>query len=309
MSLEENAKYGFIKLFRSIRKHWLWQDATKLKWWIDILIEINHEEKKVVIGNQIITCKKGQSVKSLGTWAKEWKVSPATVKRFLELLQKDSMIVIENVQKTTRLTVCNYESYTEWRNDDETMMKRFRNDDETIVKTNNNGNKEKNDKKGDTVAGATAHDQLQKYGFVIKTDLLKVCEFIRENKPTILEPYVDLWNLFCDSRLGGKRKVQELSIDRKRKIKTRVREEKFDLEHILKIAKDSTFLINDWQGFDFDWIIENSKNYDKIVRGRYGNNQTKDEIKQHHDDSEYLKKRQENEKRIRERIDGTSATA
>lgn len=34
------------------------------------------------------------------------------------------MIVTENVSRTTRITVCNYNDYQIWRNDDETMVKR-----------------------------------------------------------------------------------------------------------------------------------------------------------------------------------------
>src|SRR5437762_1325568 len=45
--ISENFSSGYVKLFRSIRKHWLWQDAEKLKWWIDILLECNHEYRKV----------------------------------------------------------------------------------------------------------------------------------------------------------------------------------------------------------------------------------------------------------------------
>jgi DNA-binding transcriptional regulator YhcF (GntR family) len=102
---------GFIFLHRSIRQHWIWKDAKKLKWWLDILMECNHADQKVSIGFELIECKRGQSLNSQLTWAKQWRVDVSTVRRFLKLLENDAMICSENVQKTTRITVCNYDSY------------------------------------------------------------------------------------------------------------------------------------------------------------------------------------------------------
>jgi hypothetical protein len=141
--IQENYSTGYINLFRSIRKHWVWQDAEKFKWWVDILLEANHKDQKVLLGGKLIECKRGQSVNSLLTWAKRWRTNPSAVRRFLKLLESDSMIVTENVSKTTRLTVCNYGSYNDKRNDNETIVKRKRNDDETNMKTNNNDNNDK----------------------------------------------------------------------------------------------------------------------------------------------------------------------
>lgn len=113
---EENHALGYIKLFRSIRKHWIWEDERKLKWWLDILLECNHADKKVNIGFGLIDCKRGQAVKSLLNWAKQWRVDKSSVKRFFDLLRQDGMIETENLKKTTRITVCNYGSYNDSRN-------------------------------------------------------------------------------------------------------------------------------------------------------------------------------------------------
>lgn len=102
---------GWIKLHRSIQEHWIWQDPVKLKWWIDILISVNHKDAKINIGNEIYECKRGQSIKSLNTWAIDWKTSKDTVKNFFNLLEKDKMITRENLLISTRLTVCNYVTY------------------------------------------------------------------------------------------------------------------------------------------------------------------------------------------------------
>lgn len=102
---------GWIKVSRDIKTHWLWRDDRKFKWWIDILLSVNYEDKNVMIGRKLIKCGRGQSVQSLDTWAKEWRVSKQTVKAFFSALERDTVIVTENILVTTRITVCNYDSY------------------------------------------------------------------------------------------------------------------------------------------------------------------------------------------------------
>ena len=142
----ENKDTGYICMFRSIKKHWIWDDPIKLKWWLDILLSVNYskEIQKVNIGYNLVECGRGQTIKSLQTWSNEWKVSKHTVRNFLELLKKDTLITTENLKKTTRLTVCNYDFYQTNLHDGETTRKRKGNDKETQEDTNN---KEKKDNK------------------------------------------------------------------------------------------------------------------------------------------------------------------
>lgn len=108
---------GWICLYRGIQDHWIWQDPVKLKWWIDILISVNHDDKKINIGLDIFECNRGQSILSLSNWAKRWSVSKHTVSNFFVLLKKDSMIETENLKKTIRITVCNYDDYQDKKNE------------------------------------------------------------------------------------------------------------------------------------------------------------------------------------------------
>lgn len=124
---------GWIKLSRDINKHWIWQSDRRLKWWIDILITVNHADSKVLIKGSLIECKRGQSVMSLETWARRWNVTKKTVKDFFELLQKDSMLLYESVKISTRITVCNYDSYQGDVNATETESKRKVNGKETVT--------------------------------------------------------------------------------------------------------------------------------------------------------------------------------
>jgi hypothetical protein len=114
---------GWISIMRRIRNHWIWKDPVKFQWWIDILLEVNNAPAKVNMGNEIIECGRGQSLNSLGTWAKRWNVDISKVWRFFKLLKSDEMVKTENVKKTTRLTVCNYEYYQGVRKASEKQVK------------------------------------------------------------------------------------------------------------------------------------------------------------------------------------------
>lgn len=102
---------GWIKIHRDIAKHWIFQDAEKFKWWIDLLIMASHEDNKLLVGDTLIDIKRGQLVASLSFLGSRWGVSKRTVLKFLELLEFDQMCNRCTHRKVTILTICNYESY------------------------------------------------------------------------------------------------------------------------------------------------------------------------------------------------------
>jgi len=123
---------GWIKLHRSLKDHWLWKSDQKLKWWLDILLSVNHADSRVLIKGTLYDCKRGQTIRSLDSWAKDWGVSKKTVRQFLLLVQSESMIETESIQISTRITVCNYDRYNDPVNATETQSKRKVNATETL---------------------------------------------------------------------------------------------------------------------------------------------------------------------------------
>lgn len=114
---------GWIKLHRAIRKNWIWEDAQKLKWWLDILLQANHQEKKVLLGNELVLIERGSFHTSELKLAKKWGVSKTTVRKFLELLESDRMITTIKSKKGTTLKVSNYEEYQGFSEEEKTDKK------------------------------------------------------------------------------------------------------------------------------------------------------------------------------------------
>jgi hypothetical protein len=138
---------GWIKIHRKLRDSVLWNPPlSQAEAWIDLLMECNHTRKQVRVGNRIVVCDRGESVKSLKTWANRWGWSRSKVRRFVNGLQTDTAVVLIPTQGTTHIRVCNYGLYQGERisNGSQTGRKRVAN--ETQTDTNNNVKNVKNDK-------------------------------------------------------------------------------------------------------------------------------------------------------------------
>ncbi|RYZ81801.1 MAG: hypothetical protein EOP04_23315 [Proteobacteria bacterium] len=179
---QTNHDFGYICLFRSIERHWIYQDEKKLKWWIDILLQVNYTDRKVLIAGVLFDCKRGESLNSLQTWAKRWRTDVSTVRRFLLLLQKDGMIHYKSETKTIRITVCNYDSYNGQRNDDATKVKRRRNAGETLAAPNNN---DKNDNNDESEAAASQTALAIVFSEEQKTSFVKFQAWLATNCPSV----------------------------------------------------------------------------------------------------------------------------
>ena len=139
---------GYISLHRQIKENWMWtekREFSKLEAWLDILLSVNHSDAEVVIKFKVYKVKRGESIKSLDSWAKSWNWNKSKVRRFLKLLEEQGNITLKNETQTTRITVCKYDSYQTNRNVIETQVKRNRNASETQVTPNNNDNKNNNE--------------------------------------------------------------------------------------------------------------------------------------------------------------------
>ena len=191
---------GWISLYRQIQEHWLFplnekREFTKFEAWIDLLLMVNHETKKIMFNNTLIEVEKGQKITSIKYLSERWKWSRKKASSFLKLLEKEHQIIQKRTSKMTLVNIVNYESY---QHDDvekrgkgtsETEKKNIKRTSEEHQKnTNNNGNNGNNDNKKES----TLRSKLK-----FETHHMKLAELffkkIQENNPNAKQPNLESW--------------------------------------------------------------------------------------------------------------------
>ena len=83
---------GYVAIHRDLQKHWIWQDSNYLKWWLTILMNVNHAPTRFPVNNELITCNPGESFRSIEGWTMLFGCSKKTTIKFFSLLESDNMI-------------------------------------------------------------------------------------------------------------------------------------------------------------------------------------------------------------------------
>ena len=107
------AKQGWICLHREIWQCWLWDEKpfSKAQAWIDLLLLANHSDNKFLLGNEIVTVEAGSFITSEVKLSERWGWSRTKTRAFLDLLQKDNMIVKKSDNKKTAINIVNYSKF------------------------------------------------------------------------------------------------------------------------------------------------------------------------------------------------------
>lgn len=99
---------GWIKLNRQITEHWIFEDAERFKAWIDLLLMVNHEDRKILVDGNITVIKRGQVLTSICKLAKRWNWSRKRTKNFITALENDGMVTSRVTSRYTTLNIVNY---------------------------------------------------------------------------------------------------------------------------------------------------------------------------------------------------------
>lgn len=101
---------GFFKVDRQIFNHWLWEEKpfSKGQAWIDLIGLANYEDGKTTFRGQVVVCKRGTVYRSISYLADRWGWSRDKTRRFLKLLESDSMIQLKSTSNNTVITLMNY---------------------------------------------------------------------------------------------------------------------------------------------------------------------------------------------------------
>lgn len=139
---------GWIKLHRKIKECFIFHDKPydRTHAWIDILLMVNHEDKKFLLGNQLTEVQRGSTITSIRKLSQRWGWSNKKVTAFLRLLNEEKMLVQKSDTKKTVLTVVNYDFYQSQGNTEDTPKIHRGNTKASPMHTNKNEKNEKNDK-------------------------------------------------------------------------------------------------------------------------------------------------------------------
>lgn len=114
---------GWIKLDRKILDNNIWngEKFTKGQAWIDLLLLANHKDSKELYRGSLKQFKKGSVYRSKDWLAKRWKWTWRTTDRFLKMLERENMVIVNCTKHDTTISIVNWSFYQgKGRTDDRT---------------------------------------------------------------------------------------------------------------------------------------------------------------------------------------------
>ena len=138
---------GWVSIHRQLQDNWLWEDKpfSYGQAWIDLILLANHAENRFPLGNEIVTVPTGSLITSELKLMDRWGWSKTKVRRFLALLENDSMIVKKTDRKKTTITIVNYSVFQESETTKRPKKDQKKTDERPIKDTNNNVNNDNNE--------------------------------------------------------------------------------------------------------------------------------------------------------------------
>lgn len=175
------SSFGWIKLYRKIQEcEFLWdsndEPFDRRSAWIDLLLLANHDDKRTHFNGKGITIKAGQRLTSMRMLGERWHWGRERVRRYLDSLQEEGMIVRESDTHKTLITIVNYEVYqggcvtndatdsttNTSTNEPQTSHKRATDEPQTSINKNNKeiNKNDKNEKEVKKIYGEFKHVRL-----------------------------------------------------------------------------------------------------------------------------------------------------
>ncbi|WP_434520363.1 DnaD domain protein [Pediococcus sp. M21F004] len=141
---------GWIKLYRKIRKSFVWTNSDQLKLWLLVLMKANHEPNKFLFNGKEVAVDSGQMVTGRDTLTIEFnegvrrgqRISATTLWRWINDFKNAQMLDIKSSPQYSVITVSNWTTYQQ----SEQQVDNTWTSSGHQVDTNKNEKKEKNDK-------------------------------------------------------------------------------------------------------------------------------------------------------------------
>lgn len=153
---------GWICLHRKIRDCTLiWDDKpfSRGQAWIDLLLQVNHEDREILFNGTYKKIERGQTLTSIRKLSEQWGWSRKKTTKFLNELKMGHMLSLESNNKSTTITVVNYRLYQDRETTKEPQKSHKRTSEEHQRNTNNNDiTMNNNDKQKDSPSEKTQYD-------------------------------------------------------------------------------------------------------------------------------------------------------
>ena len=302
----------FIKINRDITSHWLWQDAERLKWWLDLLLMAATEDHKVIHDSHVFTLKRGQVIASSVTLKKRWKKSRPTIIEYLKNLETDGLITRSILYRHTPIiTICcnsgKVDTLNNSVNDCKSSKTTCKENGEvdtivdTIVDTLNSGKVDTLNLKNTTSCKSDDYKKPQKTSSPSKPPRARVISYAINNNinykppffqkegmsdrtsdapvsPFSCKKFVEFWNSEIEAHKSVMPKVKAIGEGSKRRVQLTARVKEYGKEAVAEMvrkAAQSDFLNGkNRNGWiaTLDWLIKPS-NFPKVLEGNYDNKQ------------------------------------
>ena len=252
---------GWIKLHRQIQECFLWrikEPFDKRSAWIDLLLLMEHQNKNLMIDGKIETIKRGSYMLSIEKLCDRWMWSRNKVKRYLDVLEREHMIVTRRTNKGTLVSVVNYCIYQNQDNKGEPA---------------NEPPLEPTDELALELALEPPHEpqiknirnKEDKNIYIVSNDTICQTQDVRR--------VVDKWNELEKYGIASIKKLTSSS-NRYRMLNARIKQ--FSLDDVLTAIeniKDSSFLQGKSDSrrpwvITFDWFVK-PNNFPKVLEGQY----------------------------------------
>lgn len=204
---------GWIKLHRDIENHWVFKDSRYFHIWSCLLIKASYKSRTVMTTKGLVKLEVGDLVTSLEEISQVTRNSIQVVRRCLELLAEDQMIIRNSNSKGTHITICNYTSYQETQQVDNTKSTDKQHTGQQVDNTKSTTNKKERLKEGEELKNLSKNeegvsddpphphsdDHIDTLSLEVKTEPQKK-ESLRAAAKDFIPPTVDEAYQHCISR-------------------------------------------------------------------------------------------------------------
>jgi hypothetical protein len=104
-------KEGWIKLHRTIKRHWITSNPLYFRAWVLTLLEARFVDGKEFVYGKFVDVERGSFVTGRKKYGELVGMSEQQVRSFWRLLEDDQMITKGTTRGITKITIINYDSY------------------------------------------------------------------------------------------------------------------------------------------------------------------------------------------------------